>query len=57
LIKDVNEITKFYVKLIDEGLSPNALDYKGRSALHLAIKSSNFLFVKFLVDVKMFDVN
>jgi hypothetical protein len=39
LIKDVNEIIKFYKQLQDRGLRADALDDKGRTALHHAIKS------------------
>lgn len=41
----------------DEGVSPDDTDCKGRTALHLAIKSGNFHFIKYLVDVEKFDIN
>jgi hypothetical protein len=39
LMKDVNEIIKFYKQLQDRGLRADALDDKGRTALHHAIRS------------------
>ena len=41
----------------DEGVDPKAVDYKGRNALHLAVRSGNIHLIKFLVDVECFDVN
>lgn len=38
-MKDVNEIIKFFKQLQDRGLRAEALDEKGRTALHHAIRS------------------
>jgi ankyrin repeat protein len=50
-------MTKFYYQLVKEGVNAKEVDYKGRTALHLAIKSGNIHLIKFLVDVEGFDVN
>lgn len=57
LMKDVNEIIKFFKQLQDRGLRAEALDEKGRTALHHAIRSQNLAFIKFLIEVEHFDVN
>ncbi|CDW79015.1 nad(+) adp-ribosyltransferase-3 [Stylonychia lemnae] len=57
LIKNISELTKFYQMLVKEGVDPKELDNKGRSALHLAVKSGNIHLIQFLVDVELFDVN
>ena len=57
LIKDVNEIIKFYKQLQERGLRGDALDDKGRTALPHAIRSQNLAFIKFLIEVEHFDVN
>ncbi len=57
LMKDVNEIIKFYKQLQDRGLRADALDDKGRTALHHAIRSQNLALIKFLIEVEHFDVN
>ena len=38
-------------------MDPKEDDYKGRTALHFAIKSGNLHFIKFLIEVEHFDVN
>ena len=50
-------MTKFYEQLVQEGVDPKGTDYKGRNALHLAVRSGNIHLIKFLVDVEHFDVN
>lgn len=57
LIKDIGQVTKFYEQLVQEGVEPKEVDYKGRNALHLAVRSGNIHLIKFLVDVEHFDVN
>ncbi len=57
LIKDVNEIIKFYKQLQERGLRSDAFDDKGTTALHHAIRAQNLAFIKFLVEVEHFDVN
>ena len=56
-MKDITEMTKFYKQLRAEGVCPNDTDSKGRTALHLAIKSGSLPFIKFLIDVEKFDLN
>jgi ankyrin repeat protein len=42
---------------VDEGVNPYESDARGRTALHLAIRSGNLHLIKFLIDVEHFDVN
>ena len=57
LIKDITEITKFYKQLLEEGVIPKEVDKKGRTALHLAVRSGNIHLIKFLLDIEKFDPN
>lgn len=57
LIKDINELIKCYKQLVSEGVNPQEPDNKGRTALHFAVKSGNFHFIKYLVDAEGFSPN
>ncbi len=56
-MKDINEIIKFYKQLKERGVQAKATDDKGRNALHLAARSQNLAFIKYLIDVEHFDPN
>lgn len=57
LIKDIGQLSKLYKQMVEEGVNPKEVDCKGRTALHLAVRSGNLHLIKFLIDVEGFAVN
>lgn len=59
LVSSIADLTAFHTKL--SGLlstdAKDSLDSHGRTILHLAIKSGNLAFIKFLIEVQGGDVN
>lgn len=48
---------KFYKQLAEEGVNPFESDKRGRTALHLGVKSGNIHYIKYLIHELNFDVN